>query len=164
MIHHILGSSSFFLTFYTEDVPVVFGVLSLALEVSTIFLDLRWFTFEFKIPGTLIPLINSSLLTISYLVFRVFYQTYIGFVIAYPQAVKLFITMEDANPGKFPRLYQVTGIYFLVINLLSQAINYYWFSLIINQVIRNFKKATGQKVGDAVDMQRESTDKQKKVE
>ena len=145
-IHHILGSSSFYMTFYTEDVPVIFGVLSLALEVSTVFLNIRWFTFEFKIPGTLIPLINSGLLTISYFIFRILFQSYIGFWIAYPQAWKLFITLEDANPGKYVRLYQAVGIYFLTINILSQCINYYWFSLIVKQVIRNFKKATGQKV------------------
>ena len=48
-IHHILGSLSFYLTLYTEGVPVVFGALSLSLEASSVFLNIRWFTFEFKI-------------------------------------------------------------------------------------------------------------------
>lgn len=83
-IHHILGASGFYLTLYTEDVPVVFGVLSLLLEASTVFLDLRWFIYEFKIKNTLVPLLNTGSLFIAYLFSRIFFQSYISFVIAYP--------------------------------------------------------------------------------
>jgi len=50
-VHHILAMTSFWLSAYTEGPPVVIGVCSMCVELSTIFINLRWFTFEFKIPG-----------------------------------------------------------------------------------------------------------------
>lgn len=155
-IHHILGASGFYLTLYTEDVPVVFGVMSLLLEASTVFLDLRWFIYEFKITNTLIPLLNTGSLFIAYLFSRVFYQTYISFFIAYPHFYRGWVlqsTEEISAKGKNPTVFRAIGVFMLVTNLLSQAINYHWFSLIIKQLIRNAKKALGQKVTEEADLQ-----------
>ena len=84
ILHHLLGCSAFYMTYYTEGVPVVFGVISLAVELSTINLNLRWFTFEFKIKSPMVALINSSVLCLSYFLSRILYQTYISVGYAYP--------------------------------------------------------------------------------
>ena len=48
-IHHILGSTTFYLAVYVGGLLVPFVDMTLAVEASTIFLNMRWFTFEFKI-------------------------------------------------------------------------------------------------------------------
>ena len=65
-LHHILGSIAYYSALYTEGAPIKLGVISLALEVSTIFINLRWFTFEFKMQsGAYTPLFVSSGIFIS---------------------------------------------------------------------------------------------------
>ena len=90
-IHHVLGASGFYLTLYTEDVTVLHGVMSLLLEASTVFLDLRWFVYEFKVTNPIIPLLNTGGLFVAYLSSRVFFQTYISFYIAYPRFYEIWV-------------------------------------------------------------------------
>ena len=145
-IHHLLGFTGFYLTLYTEGIPVIFGVMSLSLEASTIFLNLRWFTFEFKVKGTTIPLINSTMLFLAYFFARMIFQTYISFWLAYPNFYKTWIlsTSDDIiKLGKDPLAFRAAGAFMLVTNVLSQIINYHWFGLIMKQVYRNIAKALG---------------------
>ena len=93
--HHILATLGFFTCCYIKEFGVVFSCISLVLELSTIFLNIRWFTFEFKIESKIVPLVNSSLLTISYIIVRIIYQTYISFTIAYPWSYKM---ITERNP------------------------------------------------------------------
>ena len=133
-IHHVLGASGFYLTLYTEGVPATFGVMSLLLEASTIFLDLRWFIFEFKLQDTVLQLINTGCIFFSYLFARIFFQSYISFVLAYPNFYKSWVlisTDEIKAIGKDPMIYRAVGAFMLITNLLSQIINYHWFTLII---------------------------------
>ena len=83
-IHHVMGASGMYITIYTGGVPVVFSVISLVIEFSSIFANLRWFTFEFKVKSVIWPAINSGLLFLTYLAFRIIFQTYIAFKLCYP--------------------------------------------------------------------------------
>ena len=54
--------------------------------------------------------------------------------------------------GKNKNVYLFFGFFMVTVNLMSQCINYYWFSLIVSQVQRNIKKAFGGKVEEYVDV------------
>ena len=72
-IHHTMGATGFYLVAYCQDVTVIFGVMTLAVEISTIFLNLRWFTFEFNIKNPIIPAVNSGMLFITYFFGRILF-------------------------------------------------------------------------------------------
>ena len=72
-VHHVVGATGMYITMYTKGVPVVFTVISLVIEASSFFVNLRWFTFEFKIKSLIWPVINSSLLFLSYFAFRIIF-------------------------------------------------------------------------------------------
>lgn len=69
--HHVLAAIAFYIVCYTEGAPVMVSVLTLAVEASTVFLNLRWFTFELNIESSVVPAINSILIFTSYLVMRI---------------------------------------------------------------------------------------------
>jgi len=154
-VHHILSVLIFWATLETEGAPAMYGVVSLFLEVSNMFVNLRWFIFEYGITNPIVQFFNSGMLFLTYLVFRVVYHSWISFTIAWPWTYKLFVEASDAEIIKLPResplFYRFVGIFCWIVNLLSQFINLYWFSLIMKQVQRNFLKATGQQVKEAED-------------
>ena len=128
--HHVAAATGFMTCCWIQDFAVVFSIISLIVEVSTIFLNIRWFTFELKIKSTIFPLINSILLFVSYLAVRVIFQTYISCKIIYPW---LYETLRNPKPqnGQNELLYQIAACYITLVNLLSQIINFYWFGLIL---------------------------------
>ena len=108
------------------------------------------------------PFVNSACLFVSYLIVRIFIQTYLSFGFAYYHFYYEFIsydTQRIISKGKDPLKYLACGFFMLVVNLLSQIINYYWFTLICKQVYRNYEKATGKSKGEEVDLMREHTDR-----
>ena len=145
-IHHILSALSLYLTLYTDGPCVTFGALSLLMEASSIFLNFRWFTFEFKVTNTLVPLVNSIFLFVVYLIVRIFYQTYISFGFGYYHFYHDMVHYDAEaliKSGKNPMIYMACGSFMCVTNALSQVINWYWFSLICKQVYRNYQKSMG---------------------
>ena len=74
----------------------------------------------------------SGSIFISYLLFRVIMQTYLAYYYIYPLFYRQWVLFE------FPKfyedrnitLYTALGYYQLFANVLSQAINLWWFSLI----------------------------------
>jgi len=113
----------------------MYGVLGLFLEISNLFVNARWFFFEHGLGDRpVINLINSSLLFISYTIFRVVFHTYISFTIAWPITLEFFVEQSDAaiiKGGHIPWAYRTAGIYMWVTNVLSQFINIYWYTLIL---------------------------------
>ena len=69
--HHILGAGGFLTAYYAPRTCLVFGCVSLSLEASTVFLNIRWFTFECGYNSELLGLINSGSLFISYIIVRI---------------------------------------------------------------------------------------------
>ena len=120
-------------------------MISLSLEASTVFLNMRYFTFEFKITNSLIPLINSSLLFVTYFAFRVAFQSYLSYSISTPEYWRnMKVSTEDILKLRYDPLgYRSGWTFVFIVNTLSQIINLYWFKLIIAQVTRNIKKVMG---------------------
>ena len=79
----------------------------------------------------------------SYLVVRVFYQTYIALYYCYPGFVRVYTQTDEliVSEGKHPNLLRSLLIFTLITNVLSQLINLHWFRLICKQLSRNLKKA-----------------------
>jgi len=90
--HHILGSLSFYAVLFTGQVPVMYAIFGLFMELSNIFLFARWFFFEHGMADKpLVHLLNSACLFLTYLVFRVIFHSYISFTIAYPVTWEYFV-------------------------------------------------------------------------
>ena len=144
-LHHILGSMAYYSALYTGGASIKLGIICLSLEVSTIFVNLRWFTFEFKVKSNTIPLLNSAMIFISYFLFRVVMQSYLAYFYIYPMFWRQWVNFEFLQTYEHLdiRVYTVMGYYQLFANVLSQAMNLYWFKLICAQVKRNLKKALG---------------------
>ena len=90
--HHILASTGFLLCCYIKDFSIVYSVICITVELSTIFLNIRWFTFELQVKNTIFPLVNSTLLFISYFIVRILFHNYVSFKFAYPW---LYNTLRD---------------------------------------------------------------------
>lgn len=142
--HHILGASGFLCSFYAPRTSLVFGCTSMAMELSGIFLNFRWFTFSCNFKNDNVGLINTIFIFISYLLTRIIGQWYVALTICYPHFYTnwIAITNDEIVNGlqKDPILYNIAGWFMLVVNLLSQCINTYWFTLIYAQVKRNILK------------------------
>jgi len=46
-IHHIMASSGFLMTLYNRDISATYGCMSLGIEGSSLFLNIRYFMYEF---------------------------------------------------------------------------------------------------------------------
>ena len=82
--HHILGALSFYLAMYTGSITVLIGNLTLLMEASTIFLNIRWYSFELNIKNLNFAMINSGLLFLTYFFTRILFQNYFSFKFSYP--------------------------------------------------------------------------------
>ena len=141
----------YWLSWETQQAVAPYGVLALLLEFSNIFIQFRWFIFEYQIKSTAVAFINSALLFLSYFVFRIVYHSYISFWLAWPYSYELFWQQSDHSimqspyvPVKNPFFYRSAGIFCWFCNFLSQLVNVYWFFLIVKQVRRNYLKAIGR--------------------
>ena len=47
-LHHIIGFTAYYSTIYTGGSSMKMAIITLSVEVSTIFINLRWFMFELK--------------------------------------------------------------------------------------------------------------------
>lgn len=124
--------------------------MTLATEASSFFVNLRWFFFELGINNKILHLTNSCMLFLSYFAIRIVFHSYISYKVAYPVSWFLFIETSHEDMIKaghtWPWIYVFCGLFMLFCNVISQIINFYWFSLICKQVHRNFLKATGQEM------------------
>lgn len=141
-VHHVLGASGFYITIYTGNVPTVYTSISLFVESSSVFANIRWFTFAFKVKSVIAPAINSALLFLSYFFFRIIFHTYITFKYSIPWVYQAMTQPQPA--GYNVVIFRSAAFFIFVVNMLSQLINFWWFHLIMKQVVRNYKKATGQ--------------------
>lgn len=137
-IHHIMGSTGFYMTLYTQGVTASFGVMSLVIEFSTIFLNTRWFCYELGLSETTFSVVNQFAVLISYTLIRVVYQFYVSFCFCYwgynHQFLNYKINYSQELLDKTGRnfyAYQAMGLFMLISNILSQCINTYWYGLIV---------------------------------
>ena len=155
-VHHILGASGFLCSFYAPRTSIVFGCTSLIMELTGIFLNFRWFTFECNFKSKYIPILNVLIIFITYFLTRIIGQWYLSLTICYPHFYTNWVEISNQeitdNLKKEPYLYTFCGWFMLVVNLLSQCINTYWFTLIVKQVHRNVKRFINPKTEAEVDL------------
>jgi len=77
--HHIIAVFTFYQTLYFMDFMVVFGVMLLFMESSTVFVSLRWLLFTHGYAHTKWYAINALCMFLSFLFGRLLYQVYICF-------------------------------------------------------------------------------------
>merc|ERR1719232_114902 len=71
--HHIIGALTFYQTLYFMDFMVVFGVMLLFTEISTIFVSIRWILYKHNYGDTMAYNVNGIIAFFTFLVFRLVY-------------------------------------------------------------------------------------------
>ena len=116
------------------DFMVVFGVMLLFIEVSTIFVSFRWLLFTHGHGDTKFYKINALISFVAFLLGRVVFQFYIVFFIGCDW---VYWEYERKNLTVYKALV-VTEMAIMVV--LSIVLNSYWFILMVNMLIRTIKK------------------------
>jgi hypothetical protein len=140
---------------YAGESLLTFCMVSLMLEVSTIFMSAKWFISELKLDHGLLPLINNTMFFLSYLAIRVMFQTFISYSIIYPEVIRIYSYSDDQINalGKHPQMLRTGLSIGVIVQLLSIMTNYYWCSLVWKTLKRTINKTfKGEKVyGDSLD-------------
>ena len=117
------------------DFCVVFGVMLLFIEASTLFVCSRWLLFTHGLSKTKLYAINSILAFITFLTCRIIFQFYIVIEIGLP------LVIEDYQKKNltFYRAFVVSEMGIMVI--LSVVLNSYWFWLMCKMILRVILRA-----------------------
>ena len=133
-VHHIVAAVLCYMCFYIQGMPAVVTVLSLVLEVSTIFINLKWLLFEFKLGETAIYELNKICFFFSYLFARIIFQSFLSFGFIYPEFYRMWQVSSKENlvaQNFNPSLYWICFFSLITINGLSQLLNLHWFRQIL---------------------------------
>ena len=135
-VHHIVSITTFYQTLYFMDFCVVFGVMLLFIEVSTLFVSARWLLFTHNMAESKWYAINAIVAFFSFLTCRIIFQFYIVIDIGAP------IVYADYNKKNLTlyRAFVVSELAIMVI--LSIVLNSYWFWLMIKMLLRVIGRAT----------------------
>ena len=82
--HHIVATTTFYQTLYFMDFCCVFGVMLLFTEISTPFVNIRWFLFTHEATGSIWYAINSIAAFFVFFFGRIIFQFYICYDRAIP--------------------------------------------------------------------------------
>lgn len=70
-IHHILSLITFYFTVYMNNFTTVFGTMLVSVEISTIFLCIRWIYFKHNMGKSTMASINSLVFVLSFFLSRI---------------------------------------------------------------------------------------------
>lgn len=71
--HHIVATTTFYQTLYFMDFCVVFGVMLLFTEASTIFVNIRWFMFTYGDTSSIWYAVNALTAFVVFFVCRIMF-------------------------------------------------------------------------------------------
>ena len=135
----MVATATFYQTLYFMDFMIVFGVMLLFIEVSTIFISFRWLLFTHGHGDSMIYKINGLVSFFVFFLGRVIYQFYIVIFIGIDWVYWEYMR-KNLTPYK---ALVITEMAIMVI--LSIVLNSYWFMLMVNMLIRTIKKLTASK-------------------
>lgn len=122
-----------FATQYFHEFMLNISVVYLFMEVSTLFSTPRWLMFEHKVPGgSWAQSINSVGLFVVFFYARIYFQS----SVILTQGAPWFFHMRAFKD----ETYQAFGWLCVVTVLINAGMNYFWFSLILKQVYRVYKR------------------------
>ena len=141
MAHHVVAIVTFYQTLSFMDFAVVFGVMLLVVEVSTIFMNVRWLLFEHGYGQSTAYAVNAILLFVAFILTRIIYMPYI--------LVLCSGYIYDEYGKKQVGIYKGFVITELVIMVtLSMVLNGYWFMLMCKMICRVIGKALKKPTDD----------------
>ena len=141
--HHIVAATTFYQTLYFMDFCVVFGVMLLFIEASTVFVSARWLLFTHGMSTSKWYAINSIVAFFTFLTCRIIFQFYIVIEYGFP----LVIADYQKKNLTIYRAFVVTEMGIMVI--MSVALNSYWFLLMCKMILRViFRAAKAEKDSD----------------
>ena len=139
--HHIVAIVTFYQTLYFMDFAVVFGVMLLVIEISTIFMNIRWLLFEHGYGQSTAYAINALFLFFFFILTRMIYQPYI--------LILCSGYIYDEYGKKGVGYYKAFVISELVVMVaLSMVLNTYWFWLMCKMICRVIGKALKKPADD----------------
>ena len=123
--HHVIAFVTFMGTLVFMNWTVVFGVMLLFVEVSTVYICIRWILYTHKNHRTTFHTINAFLIFVTFLFGRLIFQIFILFGYGYPKLYDLF---GEKNLNVLKVL--VLVMMFMAITV-SCLMNIFWMYLII---------------------------------
>ena len=123
----MIGYGLMYLSLWTFDFTLNFGIVMLFMEFSTIFSNARWLMFQHGMSGgNIYQSINSGLLFFSFLACRIYFQVYTIVVTGLPFFYLKMVQRTDTTLAYKSVLWTMTvGV---SINML---LNFYWAYLIV---------------------------------
>lgn len=128
--HHALGALVFYETLIFMDFCVVFGTMLLFIEVSTIFLAVRYFLYTHDMSSSLWYYLNVVFMFVSFLVCRLYFTIYISFIKGLPYIY------DKAEWDKLSVIQVLVTAQMACIVLASLVLNIYWFWLMVKMIVR----------------------------
>lgn len=133
--HHFIAVTTFYQTLYFMDVMVVFGTMLLFMELSSIFVSLRWLLFTHGYANNKIYAINAICMFLTFLLGRLLFQVYI--VVWY-----LGDWVYHEYMKKNLTFYQGTVVAEMsIMVILSIGLNSYWMWLMIKMIVRVLQRS-----------------------
>ena len=135
----MVATATFYQTLYFMDFMIVFGVMLLFIEISTIFISMRWLIFTHGHGDSMLYKVNALVSFFMFFLGRVLYQFYIVIFIGIDWVYWEYMR-KNLTPYK---ALVITEMATMVV--LSIVLNSYWFMLMVNMMIRTIKKLTASK-------------------
>ena len=128
--HHLVAVITFYQTLYFMDFMMVFGVMLLFTEVSSVFVSTRYLLFTHGYAETIFYAVNAILLFLSFFFCRIIYEAYIILFIGLPWVYREY-------QKKNLTLYQASVVTELItMVILSYVLNFHWFKLMCKMILR----------------------------
>ena len=133
--HHFVSVFTWYSTLYFMNFTVVIASAILFVEISTIFVALRWLLYTHNLQHSVFTSVNTVLTFFAFLVGRFIYMWWLNFKHLYPLLMLEFKTSDLAWWQVLLVVEQLIAI------TLSAILNSYWMYLIFFQVYRLVKRA-----------------------
>ena len=127
---------TFYLTIAMMNFTTVFGTMLLFIELSSLFLSFRYLLFKHDLGQSPLSSVNSILFVVTFGLARIVYQSYLILVMGFPNIIREFVKNNNGTIEPlawWKKAFYVEMIFLLV---LSMAINFWWFYLIVGQAKR----------------------------
>lgn len=137
-VHHLLSMFSLYLTFVFMNWLVVFSVMMMFTEISSTYVCLRWLFYTHNLQDSIYNLANAVAIFLSFLFGRLIFQLFVTLGLGIPALYRQLMTVDMQW---WELLILTEGVAAMV---LSIGMNIYWMTLIVQQIVRLFKRNSAQ--------------------
>ena len=130
LAHHLLSMLNFYAGLVWMNFTIVFGVMLLFIETSTIFVIIRWLLYTHGQGHSLFAATNTVIIFFTFLLCRLCFQVFASFFYAFPMLIRMFHTQTLS-------WWEITLMLAMASSVMAAiCLNVFWMVLIIKQIYR----------------------------